>query len=114
MVLRSNFCWLGKSCSVLDAYTLFVVDPTFSKYNVKSIVGEYNIGSVLFPSKYIKIYTDLISGNRYGDQILSLMDVLPFNDTNICERKITTPVYSTLRTNIIQNISILIFNERNK
>ena len=42
------------------------------------------------------------------------MDVLPFNNSNNYERKLTMPVYSTLRCNIIQDITIIIFNEKNK
>ena len=76
-----------------------------------SIFTINDIGILTAAPKYVKVYTDLISGNQYGNQILSLIDVLPFNNTNNCERKITTPVYSTLRSNIIQNISILILNE---
>ena len=94
-------------------YTLFRVNSRITKYDVNVIVGEYNIGDTLAPPKYIKIYSDLITGNRYGDQIISLMDVLPFNSNNY-ECKLTTPVYSTLRCNTIQNITIIIFNEKNK
>ena len=94
-------------------YTLFRVNSRINKYDVDVIVGEYNIGDTLAPPKYIKIYSDLITGNRYGDQIISLMDVLPFNSNNY-ECKLTTPVYSTLRCNTIQNITIIIFNEKNK
>ena len=104
-----NFLGLNNS-----RYTLFRVNHSISKYNLNVIVGEYKIGDTQSPPKYIKVYSDLINGNRYGDQIISLMDVLPFNNDTNCERKMTTPVYSTLRCNIIQNISILIFNEKNK
>ena len=77
-------------------------------------MGEYSVGDTKSPPKYISVYSDLITGNRYGDQVLSIMDILPFSEIKNYERKITTPVYSTLRTNTIESISILILNERNK
>ena len=103
-----NFLGLNK-----QKYTLFRVNPRINKYALDVIVGEHKIGDTLTPPKYIKIYSDLITGNRYGDQIISLMDVLPFNNNNY-ECKLTMPVYSTLRCNIIQDITIAIFNEKNK
>ena len=104
-----NFLGLNKG-----KYTLFRINPSGNEYDLNVIVGDHEIGDTLTPPKYIKIYSDLITGNRYGDQIISLMDVLPFNNNNNYERKLTMPVYSTLRCNIIQDITIIIFNEKNK
>ena len=49
----------------------FEVNSRINKYDLIVIVGEHEIGATLTPPKYIKIYSDLINGNRYGDQIIS-------------------------------------------
>ena len=98
-----------------NSYTLFTISQVLTRtYTTNLIVGEYSVGDTKSPPKYISVYSDLITGNRYGDQVLSIMDILPFSEIKNYERKITTPVYSTLRTNTIESISILILNERNK
>ena len=81
---------------------------------INTILGENTIGDVLSPPKYISIYSDLIIGNRYGDQYLGIMDFFPFGTSYNNERKISEPVYSGIRNNSIHSISVLIYDEKNK
>ena len=94
-------------------YILYNINEDMSEPEINTILGENIIGDVLSPPKYISIYSDLIIGNRYGDQYLGIMDFFPIGISYSNERKISEAVYSSIRNNSIHNISILIYDEKN-
>ena len=89
-------------------YDLFLIDNNKPLKSFNTILGDHKIGFALIPSKYIIIYTDIINKNRFGDRNLSILDILPFGNSKLTERKLNERVYTTVKPNIIYDISIMI------
>ena len=89
-------------------YNLFEINREILHAQRYTIFGNRKIGFDLVPSNYITIYTDIISPVQYGAQNLSVLDILPFGDSELNERKLNKLFYRTVNKNVINDISILI------
>ena len=95
-------------------YEVLNISAEREEVKVESILGTREAGLDLVPSRHITIYTDLIETNRYGPQNLSILDVLPFGNSQMCERKLNEPVYSRVKKRVINDISVMIHDSRHR
>ena len=75
-------------------YNIFNIDSERSISEVGTIIGDREIGFNLISTEYIIIYTDIIKHNTFGPHNLSILDILPFGENRMCERKMNEPIYS--------------------
>ena len=95
-------------------YDLFLIDNNRSIKSFNTVLGNHKIGFTLIPSKYITIYTDIINKNRFGDRNLSIIDILPFGNNKLSERKLNERVYTTVKPHTIYDVSIMIHDSKHK
>ena len=95
-------------------YDVFNVNSDRLSISRETIFGSRQIGFELMPSNHIVIYTDIIEPVRYGSQNLSILDILPFGNRELNERKLNEVSYRTVNKLVINDIRILIHGSNHK
>ena len=93
-----------------QVYTVYEITPSINEILINTIIGNKKISILPTPTPFIVIYTDIIEPVRYGSQNLQILDILPFGETRLHERKLNNLSYKTLSKNNIGDISIQIQN----
>ena len=106
LILDKNAQYLfGLNAQVYNVYT---VDTESYNFLINTIVGNKKITLDLVPSPYIIVYSDIVQPINFGSQNLQILDILPFGEGRLHERKLNELTYRTLSKNIIEDISISI------